>query len=274
MAANGDDGYLTGTLMFPWPVRIFVLWPLAAVQLTLLSMNYFNIIEYTVPFEEFMRWLGGWFANYLAPIEAMTRVFLSWFGFSLPKLGAHWHHVFVLLWLLLGSAARIGANVSEPTPLLSAAWMHRTITVDVPFVLWAGVCALGAGIASGMHPIASTAVMMWALSSVAAFAAGILVVSAVGVRSSAAGALLIMLLLLVMVFSRDLGVSFVSNKSFVPDLVWFVGIVGLLSLVLGLSLAEGLKRLNNPATAFGLDILGSYVIALTFAAIFGKYSSG
>jgi hypothetical protein len=266
--------------MFPWPVRVFVLWPLAALQLILLTMGAFGFIEYSVEFTDFMRWLGNEFADFFAPLEDAIRRALAWIGITLPKLGQHWHNVFVLIWLVGGASARIGAsNFAEPAALLSAEWFRQVVFVDIPLLLWAGFSALVFAALAGILPPNR------GISS--AFLVGTLVANAPFIISRlrheswpSIGFFFLAVAAPVLNLSNELSrpserVSpFGIENAYMLLVVALTGFFGLYLFVSGLLTNKGRERLTDPRTVSGLDILGSYAIALTLAALFGKYTLG
>lgn len=274
--------------MFPWLVRILGVF-LAAVQLVLLSMNALGF-EYSVPFEDFMTWLGDRIASALQldAIEAMIRDWLARFAIALPELGKHWHHVFVLLWLLLGSASRFRANNdAEPAPLLSLAWFRNA---GFAFVLlaWAAICALLIAVATGTVPLSSIAVLLWPLAGLGVFLAGLSLLGALTLTKApwllplALGNTAVIIALTYLFPKPMMGpqppqlvFAIVSNGPGLLSLVIIVGLWGLMFVGFGLLERKTWReRLINPTTAIGLDIISAYAIAFALAAVFGKYTLG
>lgn len=264
--------------MFPWPVRLLGI-ALAGVELVLLAMNAFGW-HFSVPgFEEFMRWLGDQFSSFFAPVEVMIRDILARFDFHLPKLAPHWHHVFVLLWLLMGSFARMFASArAVDAQVLSGRWLRKLLAVDVPTLLWAGICALLTAVMAGTQPLASLSVAAWPVAGFFLFCTVL-----IAPRDIAKGdwlfvpsALGMTALLAVAAYINPTGAEkifgFVGENAALLGLVGIVGSVGALVLLLGLLTNDGKtwrERLTNSFTAMGLDIIGAYAIAFALAYVFG-----
>lgn len=266
--------------MFPWPVRVLGI-VLAAVHIVLLSMTAFGF-EYSVPFEDFITWLGDRIASALQldAIEAMIRDLLAGFAIVLPELGKHWHHVFVLMWLLMGSMARMWIDFDAvEAPLFSRAWFRKAAYALAVLAL-AAVCALGTAVACGTVPLNSTGVAGWPLVGFWLYLA-VLHYSAAymylprwfWVVTSLSVAAAIAMGAIAMPMPSLFGIDSPS-----PALLFVVGSVGWTGVGWGfLGLFWGStwrERLSNPRTAFGVDVLGAYGIAFALAAIFGKYTLG
>ncbi len=248
---------------------------LAAVQITLLFMDYINIIEYTVPFQEFMRWLGEWFSNFFEPIEEWVRVALATIAIPLPDLFPHWHQVFVLHWLLLSSLA--GAYVRDlpvDAPLLGVVWM-RSALITIAILFWALVCSFSSSVMSGTQPPNSIQLMSWPITGLAVFTSGMFAWR--GAYSQMALYLICGVLFAVFGYFVPQEVSFFGFEVVSPGLLfWFmlVGITGVYAVVVGLFSTASLRQwLTDPVTISGIDVVGAYSFAMTFAALFGSAPS-
>lgn len=252
--------------MFPWPVRVLGV-ALASTQLVVLAIRVFGV-EFTPSFEDFMTQLQHHLVNvlYLDAIEAAIRDVLAWFAITLPELGKHWHSVFVLLWLLMGSWARLFARSTNAA-------------VALVWLAWAGVCALVAAVVTGTAPLESEAMAWWPFAGFILFGAGVYLSDALRGR---VGWLLMALALAAFVAFAGYAATPMKDPlgivSSSPGLLVLVGFVGLSGLIIGaLGMLRGStwrERLTDPYAAFGADVIGSYAIAFTLAAMFGKYTMG
>ena len=215
-------------------------------------------------------------------MEAMIRDLLAKFGVSLPKLGEHWHHVFVLMWLLMGTSARmIGmiATRGSSDVALGWPWLRKRIVVDAAMLLAAGACALVTGITVGTQSVDSPAVLWWPLAGFALFGAfvpnryageknwSVFTYVAIAAAFFAVG-------VMTMMITSHMKPLFGVGSFGLVFWVCAIGLLGLVQGVLGLSSGKGRQRLMNPGTAFGMDVIGAYAIAFALAWLFGGYLPG
>jgi hypothetical protein len=289
--------------MFPWWVRLFIFLPLAALQIILITIKLMGW-QYEIGFEQFMLWLGDLVVSALQLdlIEALIRSALAGRNVFLPELGKHWHHVFVLLWLFMGSFARVVGR--ELSPLAATG-----------VFLLAGLCSFAPAFAAGAMPVGSVVIAIWPIGGFFAFTAILLLLHAedgvsMSVLLAACAATFIALgyfipeyaayavagilalwaingLLrrrrwdIALVFTA-LATAFVALDYFVyasgenAVLLWLaalVGFVGVGFLAFGLFFGEGRlsDRAQEPLATLGLDIISPFAAAATAAWAFGKY---
>jgi hypothetical protein len=233
--------------MFPWQVRIFIFIPLAALQIVLLSMKTLGW-QYDVEFTTFMVWLGDSVVSmlHLEVFEAWMRDLFAAWNINLPPLAKHWHNVFVLQWLMVGSWARaIGGIMSGRAEDGNVNWLAST-SAAFGVLLWAGICSLIGAVAAGTMPVTSSAVFLWPFASIMVFRAGL---TATDARSS--------------LQSLVLGAALVALGWFLPPfqsaalplLQWayFLGVVGVVLVVLAL-------RMHRPSYAETSFIIGFWAL--------------
>jgi hypothetical protein len=251
--------------MFPWWVRLFIFLPLAALQIILLTISALGW-QYEVEFEQFMILLGDMVSSALQLnlIEAIIRDLLASWDIVLPELGKHWHHVFVLWWLLTMSFSRLIADVSS---LVN----RKLSTVGyIALFFFAGLSTLVSAISAGAMPLSSAANFFWPLSATSSVGAAFAALSGQWWQS----------LQLVAISAGTAVAGFIIGSSangtyWIELLAFCVAALGFLLLIVGLKFAEGRNSrwqyLQNPAVASGLDILGPFAVAATLAWMFGKY---
>jgi len=237
---------------------------LAAGELLLLAMSVFGV-SFSVPFEDALKYLGGLIADVLQLelIEAAIRKLLASLAINLPKLGEHWHNVFVLIWLLLGSSAR--------------AFGRQLTGIVMPLILifWAALCALFVAIATGTVPLNSAAMLGWPLAGVVLFFSVLFLLDEPELPSASKwlGVLLFVPIAALAASIRPLPLrsdAFGIELPSVGMLFWVlsVGAFGLFQLAGGL--LAGREWHTSARIAIGFDIVGAYGIAIALAAA-GRY---
>jgi hypothetical protein len=238
---------------------------LGGISLVLLSRPAFGI-QFAAAFEAILDVLGDSLSRFFAPLEYWVVVpVIEWlrsFNLKIPHPAPYWHHAFVLLWLLHGSMAR---NWSR-----GKGWGNFLF-----LIIWGGLTALVAGTMTGTVPLNSRAIFAWPLAGFVAFLAGDAARNAVLSRGpwwqpltfAAAAALFAYQGFdatkpMTAIFGLD------GPSPGLLVLAVFVGVGGLVFLLFGLNdAASGRAPIDNPVTSIGLDIIGSFGVAITIAAI-------
>jgi hypothetical protein len=242
--------------MFPWWVRLFIFLPLATLQIILITMKVMGW-QYEVGFEQFMVVLGDFvsWALRLEIIEAVIRDVLAGWNIVLPELGKHWHHVFVILWLFMGSFARLLGSGESPL-------------VATGLFILAGFCSFVSAFAAGTMLVGSGAVLLWPFAGFFAFFV-IFALLEGNWRAALQVAAIAAAVVALGYFFNPAG----EGTGALVVLAAVVGIMGLMFIVFGLfeDVGDFRSRLQAPGTAFGFDIIGPFAAAATAAWAFGKY---
>lgn len=241
---------------------------LAAISLVMLMTPAFGI-QFKPWFVEFLKELEDWevtlFFQFITPhVEAVIDYLNTTFDWHL-KVADWWHHAFVLLWLLHGSWAR---NLSR-----GQGWGYLLC-----LLIWGGVTALVAGVATGTAPLNSAALLLWPFAGFAAFATGNLSWEAVRVRAPRSPPLMYAALATLLAY---LGYAFTEPwtslfETVVPspgllDLAGIIGITGLGFILIGLLRTErDSAHIDNELTSLGFEIIGAFGLAATLA-VAGQY---